>query len=138
MTSKPHSERLEELAEKVAFLENYLTAQKGLIESAKSWKAEVERLEEQLETARRAGNVLADKASQYLDTGRGDLDGAIALWHDAYPASIPPEPEYRLWVNPDRTVLVRLWKSGVAEVANRETPEHTWGPPIICDAEMSE
>ena len=38
---------------------------------------------------------------------------------------------YRLWVNDARTVLVRLWEGGTCEVATRETPAHTWGPPTI-------
>lgn len=37
---------------------------------------------------------------------------------------------YRLWVNEARTVLVRVWEDGTAEVATRETAEHTWGPPV--------
>jgi hypothetical protein len=37
---------------------------------------------------------------------------------------------YRLWVNDARTVLVRMWENGSVEVATRETPAHTWGPPI--------
>jgi hypothetical protein len=41
-----------------------------------------------------------------------------------------PEKNYRLWVNAERTVLVRLWPSGVVEVATRPSSEHTWGPPI--------
>lgn len=45
----------------------------------------------------------------------------------------PSIPEYRLWVNDAGTVLVRLWwKSGTVEVSIRETPLHTWGPPILC------
>lgn len=38
--------------------------------------------------------------------------------------------DYRLWVNEARTVLVTLWSSGVMTVATRETPAHTWGPPV--------
>lgn len=45
------------------------------------------------------------------------------------------EAAYRLWVNAERTVLVRLWPSGVVEVATRKTPDHTWGPPIVCRKE---
>jgi len=37
---------------------------------------------------------------------------------------------YRLWVNDARTVLVRIWSNGSCEVATRETPNHTWGPPV--------
>lgn len=37
---------------------------------------------------------------------------------------------YRLWVNAERTVLVRLWPIGAVEVATRESPAHTWGPPV--------
>lgn len=37
---------------------------------------------------------------------------------------------YRLWVNEARTVLVRMWENGTVEVATREHPSHTWGPPV--------
>lgn len=36
---------------------------------------------------------------------------------------------YRLWVNDESTVLVRLWSSGVIEAATRSEPGVTWGPP---------
>ena len=38
---------------------------------------------------------------------------------------------YRLWVNTDRTVFVRLWPSGAVEVATRDHPDDTWGPPAM-------
>lgn len=37
---------------------------------------------------------------------------------------------YTLWVNDARTVLVRIWSNGTIEVALRDHPSHTWGPPI--------
>ena len=37
---------------------------------------------------------------------------------------------YRLWVNAERTVLVRIWPDGHAEIALRDTSDHIWGPPI--------
>jgi len=37
---------------------------------------------------------------------------------------------YRLWVNDQRTVLVRMWPDGRVEVALRDDPTHVWGPPI--------
>lgn len=37
---------------------------------------------------------------------------------------------YRLFVNDDRTVLVRVWDSGEMEVSTREDPNGIWGPPI--------
>lgn len=37
---------------------------------------------------------------------------------------------YRLWVNEERTVMVRLWADGRVEVATREYSWHTWGPPV--------
>lgn len=52
-------------------------------------------------------------------------------------SNVSTEPEYRIWVNEARTVLVTLWKSGVVEVARRETPAHIWGPPVICDEEKA-
>lgn len=42
---------------------------------------------------------------------------------------------YRLFVNSARTVFVRMWENGKVEVATRESPEHTWGPPITCEEE---
>jgi hypothetical protein len=48
--------------------------------------------------------------------------------------------DYRLYVNEERTVLVRIWKDGSVEVAIREDPSHTWGPytwgpPVIVKEE---
>lgn len=37
---------------------------------------------------------------------------------------------YKLLVNDDRTVLVRIWPGGTTEVATRPTPAAIWGPPI--------
>jgi hypothetical protein len=37
--------------------------------------------------------------------------------------------DYRLWINDERTVLVRLWSDGTMEVATREDPSYVWGPP---------
>ena len=42
---------------------------------------------------------------------------------------------YRLWVNEARTVLVRMWENGTVEVAVRDTPAHTWGPPVLLEEE---
>lgn len=40
------------------------------------------------------------------------------------------EPKgYRLWLNHRRTVLVRIWDSGEAEIAFREDRRDVWGPP---------
>jgi hypothetical protein len=38
--------------------------------------------------------------------------------------------DYRLWVNADRTVLVRMWSNGEVEVCVRENPDAVWGPPV--------
>ena len=47
------------------------------------------------------------------------------------------EATYRLWINYERTVLVRLWAtSGSVEVATREAPDHTWGPPVYLTEEQ--
>jgi hypothetical protein len=45
---------------------------------------------------------------------------------------------YRLWVNDERTTLVRIWEDGGqghCEVAAREAPDHTWGPPVYLTEE---
>lgn len=40
------------------------------------------------------------------------------------------EKKYRLWVNTERTLLVRQWNTGEVEVAERDDPSQTWGPPV--------
>lgn len=72
------------------------------------------------------GEDFTDIINEALRAVRRVMDAAVSL-HS--------EPEYRLWVNETRTVLVRLWKSGTVEVATRESPQHTWSPPILCDEE---
>lgn len=44
---------------------------------------------------------------------------------------------YRLWVNDERTVLVRVWDDGTVEASLRmgETQAHPWGPPIALTEE---
>lgn len=44
------------------------------------------------------------------------------------------EASYRLWVNAERTLLVRQWGSGVVEIAQRDSPAATWGPPVQSSA----
>jgi hypothetical protein len=44
---------------------------------------------------------------------------------------------YRLWVNAERTVLVRLWENGKVEVATREHASHTWGPSASLEEETT-
>jgi hypothetical protein len=41
----------------------------------------------------------------------------------------------RIWVNAERTVLVRLWENGTVEVSTRKTPSHTWSPPVYLKEE---
>jgi hypothetical protein len=49
--------------------------------------------------------------------------------------------DYRLFVNEDRTIMVRMWsapvfgKDEVVEVAVRDTPAHIWGPPVVLKEE---
>ena len=44
---------------------------------------------------------------------------------------------HRLWVNAERTILVRLWEDGTIEVATRKTQAHTWGPPVYLAEETA-
>ena len=47
-----------------------------------------------------------------------------------------PAKDYTIYVNDERTVLVTVWHGNdTAEVATRETPDHTWGPPTYVRAE---
>lgn len=39
-------------------------------------------------------------------------------------------PLYSLYVNAERTVLVRRWANGVIEVCTRVDAGATWGPPV--------
>ena len=41
----------------------------------------------------------------------------------------------RVYVNDDRTVLVRMWASGEIEVARREFPGDIWGAPQVLKEE---
>lgn len=36
----------------------------------------------------------------------------------------------KLWVNEDRTVLVREYDDGTMEVATRDDADAIWGPPV--------
>ena len=45
--------------------------------------------------------------------------------------------KYRLWVNDQRTVMIEMWESGEVTVATRESPSHTWGPPITMSEEKT-
>lgn len=38
--------------------------------------------------------------------------------------------DHKLWVNPERTVLITVWDDGTATMATREHPGATWGPPV--------
>ena len=45
---------------------------------------------------------------------------------------------YRLFVNDSSTVLVRIWNvegREIVEVAIRDFPDETWGPPIQVEEE---
>jgi hypothetical protein len=44
---------------------------------------------------------------------------------------------YLLWVNEERTVLVRWWPNNSMEVATRPEPDAIWGPPIKVEMEAS-
>lgn len=37
---------------------------------------------------------------------------------------------YRLWINEDKTILMRLWDSGKVEAATRSDSSAIWGPPV--------
>jgi hypothetical protein len=44
---------------------------------------------------------------------------------------------YRLWVNADRTVLVRFWMGGHVEVCTRPEEGAIWGPPVALTEERT-
>jgi hypothetical protein len=43
--------------------------------------------------------------------------------------------EYRIWVNDNRTMFVRMWEDGSVEVATRDNSYETWGPPTVLTEE---
>jgi hypothetical protein len=43
--------------------------------------------------------------------------------------------KYRLWVNWERTLMVRMWDDGTVEVAKRSHTWDAWGPPVTVDEE---
>lgn len=45
--------------------------------------------------------------------------------------------DYTLYVNEDRTVLVRVWDSGRVEVCTRQHSSGIWGPPVQVHEEGS-
>lgn len=97
--------------------------------------------------ARRALGYLGARLAE-----RGDLPAAfkqpllLELWGEALAATLettelsPVSTEgYSLFVNEERTVLVRIWKAtGLVEAAFRASPAHTWGPPIVLLQERPE
>lgn len=46
-------------------------------------------------------------------------------------------PTYGVWVNAERTVMLRVWSNGQVEVALREDSARIWGPPIRMVEESS-
>jgi hypothetical protein len=52
------------------------------------------------------------------------------MTHENAENRIYPPRDYRVWVNDERTVLLRVWNSGEAEIAMRDKEAHSWGPPI--------
>lgn len=52
------------------------------------------------------------------------------------PKASTPVMNHRLFVNDERTVLVRLWSDdATVEVATRAHPAETWGPPVYLTEE---
>lgn len=45
------------------------------------------------------------------------------------------ESKDALYVSADRCTLVRIWASGTAVVALRDSPDHIWSPPVYLTKE---
>ena len=45
--------------------------------------------------------------------------------------------DYRLFVNDERTVLVRIWTDDKVEVALRLAPDRIWSPPVTVKEDKS-
>jgi hypothetical protein len=42
---------------------------------------------------------------------------------------------YRIYINEDRTILVRVWADRTMTISMRESKKHIWGPEIPLFAE---
>lgn len=60
-----------------------------------------------------------------LDSGSAPLISMGALMPEGY----------KLYLNDDRTVMVRIWDDGQTEVATRDSSDGMWGPPVIVTEE---
>lgn len=45
---------------------------------------------------------------------------------------------HTVYVNTDRTVMVRQWENGIVEVATRKNTAEVWGPPVHVAEEKKE
>lgn len=61
---------------------------------------------------------------------------ACPLWSTGQFA-VATDDELVIWVNAERTVLVRRWRTGKVEVALRESAGHIWGPPVEVEKETT-
>ena len=82
-------------------------------------KDEARLLIEMLDQQRAAG-LLSDEDWKTFRDGKDKLLFALRT----------TTSNHRLFVNAERTVLVRIWDSGAIEVALRDSADHVWGPPI--------
>jgi hypothetical protein len=70
-----------------------------------------------------------EKPDEFFETLIGKMRVASAI--DRFFKSLDKPPPDQLWVNAERTILVRFWGSGEGkEVALRDSSDHVWGPPI--------
>lgn len=110
-----------------------------MVDAANAW----EKLVAHYPDATPAGIIMA------IDTARAAVrkpNGVVTneWYYDAVPKalvaldSLGRADGYRLFVNQARTVFVRLWRSGTCELATRDDPAHTWGPPSALNEERGE
>ena len=66
----------------------------------------------------------------------GQIEGVDSIAGDpAGDFGEEPRASDRLFVNEERTRLIRIWANGTVELALRESPDHTWGPPVYLTEE---
>ena len=81
-----------------------------------------------------AYDVVRERLATVADSFRDVANAAPTVAQAAAAFTLAKD---RIWVNEERTVMVRLWSEGTVEVARRDTPAHTWGPPVYLKEEVA-
>jgi hypothetical protein len=71
-----------------------------------------------------------DEAAFWKSWDEGGPSDVCSGWCEAATRGSAMSEDYELLVNDERTVMVRIWKTGDVEVAMRDESGAIWGPPV--------